>query len=59
LISLNLACGHCKLFASEWDAVAIALKGKITLGKINGIEEKELADAYRILKFPSVKLFRR
>lgn len=31
----HTACLHCRKFADDWEVLAKALKGKITLGKVN------------------------
>jgi len=53
-------CKHCKQVKPEYDGAAIELKGwGIPLAKVDGTQEKELADQYQIGGWPAFKLFRK
>ena len=48
------------MFLLEYDGAAIELKGwGIPLAKVDGTQEKELADQYQIGGWPAFKLFRK
>lgn len=55
-------CGHCKRLAPEYERAAKALDilpTPIPLAKINGIEEKELAEKYEARGWPTLMIFRK
>eukprot|EP00759_Apiculatamorpha_spiralis_P035280 PhF_6_TR36156/c1_g1_i2/m.52581/K09580/PDIA1, P4HB; protein disulfide-isomerase A1 len=51
-------CGHCKKLAPEWEKAATALKGQVTLVKVDATVESELAGGYGIRGYPTIKVFR-
>ncbi len=53
-------CKHCKQLAPEYAGAAAELKDwGITLAKVDGTREKELADQYGIGGWPGLKMFRK
>jgi len=50
-------CGHCKSLAPEYEKLAKNLGGVVKIGAVNADVEKELAGAYGIKGFPTIKLF--
>jgi len=50
-------CGHCKNLAPEWIKLAKTYQGIIKVAAVNGDEEKELAGAFKVQGFPTIKLF--
>ncbi|CAL1268514.1 unnamed protein product [Larinioides sclopetarius] len=55
-------CGHCKRLAPEYERAAKVLKDlptPITLAKVNGIDQKELAEEYGARGWPTLFIFRK
>merc|ERR550519_1772452 len=53
-------CKHCKQLEPEYEGAAIELDGwGITLAKVDGTREKELADQYNVGGWPVLKMFRK
>ncbi|XP_015913469.2 protein disulfide-isomerase A4 [Parasteatoda tepidariorum] len=55
-------CGHCKQLAPEYERAAKVLKSSVPpvpLAKIDGIEEKELAEKYEARGWPTLMIFRK
>lgn len=50
-------CGHCKAMASDFEAAADDLSGKIALGDVDATVEGELAKKYGVNGYPSLKYF--
>jgi len=50
-------CGHCKKLAPEYEKAAAELKGKVSLGKVDATEEKDLASKYNVKGFPTMVWF--
>jgi len=50
-------CGHCKKLTPEFEKAALELKGKVSLGKVDATEEKELATKYNVKGFPTLVWF--
>lgn len=50
-------CGHCKKLAPEFEKAAGELKGKVSLGKVDATEEKDLASKYNVKGFPTMVWF--
>lgn len=54
-------CGHCKTFKPEWDAAVQDLNGQeingvnVSLVSVDCDEEKDLATAYNVSGFPTVR----
>ncbi|CAL4173797.1 unnamed protein product [Meganyctiphanes norvegica] len=52
-------CKHCKALEPEFEGAATELKGdKIMLAKVDGPENKELADEYGVNGYPTLFVFR-
>lgn len=51
-------CGHCKKMAPTLDKVAVYLKGKMAIGKIDCTQHKSLCDRYSVNGFPTLKVYR-
>ncbi|GFQ85965.1 protein disulfide-isomerase A4 [Trichonephila clavata] len=55
-------CGHCKRLAPEYERAAKILNNlptPIPLAKLNGIDEKELAEKYEARGWPTLMIFRK
>jgi protein disulfide-isomerase A1 len=51
-------CDHCKEFAPEYSKAAKALKKKgIRIGKIDGSENRDLVDRYKVTGYPTLLYF--
>lgn len=51
-------CGPCKMIAPTVDAVAEELEGKITVGKIDVDECREIAMQYGVMSIPTLIFFK-
>lgn len=51
-------CGPCKMMAPTVDAVAEALAGRITAGKLNVDENGDIAERYGVMSIPTLILFK-
>jgi len=53
-------CKHCKQLEPEMEGAANELDGwGITIAKVDGTREKELADQYNVAGWPTLKMFRK
>ena len=53
-------CKHCKQLEPEMEGAAGELDGwGITIAKVDGTKEKELADQYNVAGWPTLKMFRK
>ena len=53
-------CKHCKQLEPEMEGAAGELEGwGVTVAKVDGTREKELADQYNVAGWPTIKMFRR
>jgi len=53
-------CKHCKQLEPEMEGAAAELEGwGVTVAKVDGTREKELADQYNVAGWPTIKMFRR
>jgi len=53
-------CKHCKQLEPEMEGAAAELEGwGITIAKVDGTREKELADQFGVVGWPSIKMFRK
>jgi len=50
------SCGHCRTLAPDWEQLAQNLKGQVHVGKIDVAEERQLAEAWGVERFPTLKL---
>ena len=50
-------CGPCRMLAPVIDEVAVALKGKARIGKVNVDQEPELAQKFSVMTIPTLILF--
>lgn len=50
-------CGPCKMMSPVLDELSKEYGGKVTFGKLNVDEEKEISDKYDIQSIPNMKLF--
>lgn len=50
-------CMPCKMFAPVLDEVADAYAGKLKIVKVNVDEAPQLAQKYRVMSIPTIKLF--
>mmetsp|Transcript_10543 Transcript_10543/g.25395 ORF Transcript_10543/g.25395 Transcript_10543/m.25395 type:complete len:435 (-) Transcript_10543:178-1482(-) len=48
-------CGHCKRMAPVLDDVAIKLKGKMAIGKIDCTKHKAVCNDHKVTGFPTLK----
>jgi protein disulfide-isomerase A6 len=48
-------CGFCKSLKPEWESMAGKLKGRVNVGNVNCELEHELAQAWNVDRFPSMK----
>lgn len=56
----SLGCPHCQQLAPEYEAAARSLQSYgILLAKVNGPEEKELVDNWKVPGWPTLKIFRK
>lgn len=51
-------CGHCQVFAPEFEQVAKAVEGRVNAGKVNCDQHKQLCRDARINAYPSVRFYR-
>lgn len=51
-------CGPCKMIAPVIDEIAVELKGKVTVGKVNVDEAQELAARYNVMSIPTLLIFK-
>ena len=59
-ILLLSRCKHCKQLEPEMEGAAAELEGwGVTVAKVDGTREKELADQYNVAGWPTIKMFRR
>jgi len=53
-------CKHCKQLEPEMEGAANELDGwGVTIAKVDGTREKELADQYNVAGWPTLKMFRK
>jgi len=53
-------CKHCKQLEPEMEGAAAELEGwGVSVGKVDGTKEKELADQYNVAGWPTLKMFRK
>jgi len=53
-------CKHCKQLEPEMEGAAAELEGwGVSVAKVDGTREKELADQYNVAGWPTIKMFRR
>ena len=50
-------CGPCRMLSPIVDQVAEATDG-VQIGKVNVVEQEELADRYSIMSVPALKFFK-
>jgi len=50
-------CGHCKALAPIWEEVAVAVRERMKVGKVDCIENKKLSERFDIPGFPTLLLF--
>lgn len=50
-------CGHCQELVPQWAAAATALKGDVSLVKIDATTNDELASKYGVKGYPSIFFF--
>lgn len=51
-------CGHCTRFAPEYEHVALALKGKVKVGKVNCEKYSGMCNRAAITGYPTVRFYR-
>ena len=51
-------CGPCKMFAPILDSFAEELSGVVKVGKIDIDSDGELAQRYRVMQVPTLKVFK-
>lgn len=51
-------CGPCRMLSPIVDQLAGELDGKVTVGKINVDEQKELAAQFRVMSIPTLMVFK-
>ena len=52
-------CKHCKQLEPEMEGAAAELEGwGVSVAKVDGTREKELADQYNVAGWPTIKMFR-
>lgn len=50
-------CGHCQKLAPKWTELAMKLKGKLNVGKVNCDEHRALCKKEKVLGYPTIKMF--
>ena len=51
-------CGHCRKLAPVWEEVALALKGKMNVGKLDVTTDERVGRGMNITRLPTLMLFR-
>jgi len=51
-------CGHCTRFAPAYEEVALALKGKVQVGKVNCEKYAKVCDKASVTGYPTVRFYR-
>ena len=51
-------CGPCRAISPVIDELANQYEGKVTVGKINVDEQRNLAAKYKVMSIPTVMLFK-
>jgi len=51
-------CGHCTRFAPEYEQVALAMKGKVKVGKVNCDKYKGMCNKAAITGYPTIRFYR-
>eukprot|EP00929_Paragymnodinium_shiwhaense_P114054 TRINITY_DN82375_c0_g1_i1.p1 TRINITY_DN82375_c0_g1~~TRINITY_DN82375_c0_g1_i1.p1 ORF type:complete len:512 (+),score=127.56 TRINITY_DN82375_c0_g1_i1:89-1624(+) len=49
-------CGHCRQLAPTWESLAGSLKGDVRVVKVDAGKNRELAEAFGVHRFPTMKL---
>eukprot|EP00927_Polykrikos_kofoidii_P057855 TRINITY_DN52070_c0_g1_i1.p1 TRINITY_DN52070_c0_g1~~TRINITY_DN52070_c0_g1_i1.p1 ORF type:complete len:245 (+),score=45.03 TRINITY_DN52070_c0_g1_i1:58-735(+) len=49
-------CGHCKHLQPEYDMLPDMVGDKVSIAKVDAVEQKALAEEFEITGFPSLKL---
>merc|ERR1719189_2041340 len=52
-------CGHCRKLAPVWEELAVALKGKMNVGKLDVTTDERVGRGMNITRLPTLMLFRR
>lgn len=50
------SCGHCKSLAPTWEELALELKGRVKVAKVNAQRERPLAERWGVERFPTMRL---
>jgi len=50
-------CGHCKNLAPEYEKLAKALEGIVTIGAVDMTTDQAVGQPYNIQGFPTIKFF--
>jgi len=51
-------CGPCKMMAPIVERISETMEGKLKVGKCNIDENMELAEKFRVMSIPTVKIFK-
>ena len=51
-------CGHCTRFAPEYESVALVLKGRVKVGKVNCDKYSGMCNRAAITGYPTVRFYR-
>ncbi|KAG0621351.1 hypothetical protein M758_3G013000 [Ceratodon purpureus] len=50
-------CGHCQELAPEWAAAATALKGRVSVAKVDSTAHPDVSEALGVSSYPTLFLF--
>ncbi|KAF8819956.1 thioredoxin domain-containing protein [Cardiosporidium cionae] len=50
-------CGHCKNLEPIWDDLAVELKGKFNIAKVDSTANPALSDRFKVQSFPTLIFF--
>jgi len=51
-------CGPCRMISPIVSQLADEFKGKVTVGKVNVDDEREIAASYKVMSIPTIIMFK-